>query len=105
MLVAYEQSLQSAMNEFALNYKDYQSNTMLVQILKDTRLKQELITQAYWEKYNLGKSELKDYLDASNVLNSAKQDLLGARFNLLKTINSYYQITALSYDERNLEMP
>ncbi|EOH3459385.1 TolC family protein, partial [Campylobacter coli] len=95
MLVAYEQSLQSAMNEFALNYKDYQSNTMLVQILKDTRLKQELITQAYWEKYNLGKSELKDYLDASNVLNSAKQDLLGARFNLLKTINSYYQITAL----------
>ncbi|EPN1371947.1 TolC family protein, partial [Campylobacter coli] len=25
MLVAYEQSLQSAMNEFALNYKDYQS--------------------------------------------------------------------------------
>ncbi|HEG2653869.1 TPA: TolC family protein, partial [Campylobacter coli] len=95
MLVAYEQSLQSAMNEFALNYKDYQSNTMLVQILKDTRLKQELITQAYWEKYNLGKSELKDYLDASNALNSAKQDLLGARFNLLKTINSYYQITAL----------
>lgn len=105
MLVAYEQSLQSAMNEFALNYKDYQSNTMLVQILKDTRLKQELITQAYWEKYNLGKSELKDYLDASNALNSAKQDLLGARFNLLKTINSYYQITALSYDETHLELP
>ncbi|EOI0503154.1 TolC family protein [Campylobacter coli] len=105
MLVAYEQSLQSAMNEFALNYKDYQSNTMLVQILKDTRLKQELITQAYWEKYNLGKSELKDYLDASNALNSAKQDLLGARFNLLKTINSYYQITALSYNETHLELP
>ncbi|WP_134162711.1 TolC family protein [Campylobacter coli] len=104
-LVNYEQSLQSAMNEFALNYKDYQSNTMLLQILKDTSFKQELITQAYWEKYNLGKSELKDYLDASNTLNSAKQSLLGARFNLLKTINSYYQITALNYDERNLEMP
>ncbi|HEG1542854.1 TPA: TolC family protein, partial [Campylobacter coli] len=104
-LVNYEQSLQSAMNEFALNYKDYQSNTMLLQILKDTSFKQELITQAYWEKYNLGKSELKDYLDASNTLNSAKQSLLGARFTLLKTINSYYQITALNYDERNLEMP
>ncbi|EHZ3629573.1 TolC family protein, partial [Campylobacter jejuni] len=52
-----------------------------------------------------GKSELKDYLDANNTLNSTQQEFLRARFNLLKTINSYYQITALSFNDKNLEFP
>ncbi|HBD9193872.1 TPA: TolC family protein, partial [Campylobacter jejuni] len=55
--------------------------------------------------YILGKSELKDYLDANNTLNSTQQEFLRARFNLLKTINSYYQITALSFNDKNLEFP
>ncbi|EOH7486834.1 hypothetical protein ACMCY4_001597, partial [Campylobacter jejuni] len=32
-------------------------------------------------------------------------EFLRARFNLLKTINSYYQITALSFNDENLEFP
>ncbi|HEC2346425.1 TPA: TolC family protein, partial [Campylobacter jejuni] len=100
-----EQALQSAMNEFALNYKDYQSDTLLLQNLQNINIKQELITKAYYEKYILGKSELKDYLDANNTLNSTQQEFLRARFNLLKTINSYYQITALSFNDENLEFP
>lgn len=105
ILLSYKQILQSAINEFMLNHKDYQSNTLLLQNLEIINVKQELITKAYLEKYNLGKSELKDYLDALNALNSSKQDLLRAKFNLLKTINSYYQITTLNYDEKKLEIP
>ncbi|WP_321157171.1 TolC family protein, partial [Campylobacter jejuni] len=105
LLISYEQALQSAMNEFALNYKDYQSDTLLLQNLQNINIKQELITKAYYEKYILGKSELKDYLDANNTLNSTQQEFLRARFNLLKTINSYYQITALSFNDENLEFP
>lgn len=104
ILLEYEQILQSVINEFVLNYKDYKSNTLLLKNLEDINAKQELITKAYWEKYNFGKSELKDYLEALNALNSSKQDLLRAKFNLLKTINSYYQITTLN-DEKSLEMP
>lgn len=103
LLFEYEQTLQSAINEFMLEYKDYQSNNLLLENLQNINAKQELITRAYMEKYELGKSELKDYLDASNALNSSKQELLRARFNLLKSINSYYQITTISYDEKSLE--
>lgn len=102
LLFQYEQTLQSAINEFMLEYKNYQSNNLLLENLQNINAKQELITRAYMEKYELGKSELKDYLDASNALNSSKQQLLAARFNLLKTINSYYQITTINYDEKVL---
>ncbi|MFY4724608.1 TolC family protein [Campylobacter jejuni] len=101
LLISYEQALQSAMNEFVLNYKDYQSNTLLLQNLQNINAKQKLITKAYYEKYILGKSELKDYLDANNTLNSTQQEFLKARFNLLKTINIYYQITTLSLNDEN----
>ncbi len=73
------------MNEFALNYKDYQSDTLLLQNLQNINIKQELITKAYYEKYILGKSELKDYLDANNTLFYPAR-ILRARFNLLKPL-------------------
>ncbi|HDZ5157429.1 TPA: TolC family protein, partial [Campylobacter jejuni] len=77
--------------------------TLLLQNLQNINTKQEFITKTYHEKYILGKSELKDYLDANNTLNSTQQEFLRARFNLLKTINAYYQITALSFNDENLE--
>lgn len=95
LLVEYEQILQSAINEYELNYKDYQSNISLLKNLEIINAKQKLIKNAYYEKYNLGKSELKDYLDASNALNSSEEELLRAKFNLYKIINLYYQITAI----------
>ncbi|MBZ7964798.1 TolC family protein [Campylobacter sp. 2457A] len=95
LLVEYEQILQSAINEYELNYKDYQSNISLLKNLEEINSKEKLIKKAYYEKYNLGKSELKDYLDAANALNSSEEELLRAKFNLYKTINLYYQITAI----------
>lgn len=102
LVFEYEQTLQSAINEFMLNYKDYESSTLLLDNLLTINLKQEQITAAYLQKYELGKSELKDYLDASNALNSSQQELLRARFNLLSIINSYYQITTINYEELKL---
>ena len=85
-----------------LNYKDYQNMNVLLENLKIINLKQEQITKAYLQKYEAGKSELKDYLDASNALNSSQQEFLRARFNLLSTINSYYQITTI--DDKELKL-
>ena len=95
----YEQILQSALNEFYLVFKDYESDLKLLSNLGLIRDKQELITKAYFQKYELGKSELKDYLDASNALISSKQELLRAKYNLFETINFYYQITTLKGEE------
>lgn len=99
LVFQYEQTLQSAINEFMLNYKDYKSVNSLLENLKIINFKQEQIAKAYLQKYELGKSELKDYLDASNALNSSKQELLRAQFNLLNTINSYYKIITINYEE------
>lgn len=95
----YEQILQSALNEFHLVFKDYESDLKLLSNLGLIRDKQELITKAYFQKYELGKSELKDYLDTSNALISSKQELLRAKYNLFETINFYYQITTLKGEE------
>lgn len=96
---AYEQSLQSALNEFYACYKDYEFNTKLYENIKIINAKQDLITQAYLRKYELGRSELKDYLDARNAHINSSQEILRSKLNLLKTINSYYQITTINTGE------
>ncbi|EMG7217166.1 TolC family protein [Campylobacter upsaliensis] len=99
LLFEYEQNLQGAFNEFHLVFKDYESDLKLLSNLSLIKDKQEFITRAYLQKYELGKSELKDYLDASNALINAEQELLRARYNLFETINLYYQITSLKGEE------
>lgn len=101
LVFEYEQVLQSAINEFVYYSKDYENTIQILNNLKKINLKQEQITKAYLQKYELGKSELKDYLDAKNSLNSSLQDYLRAKFNLLSIINSYYQITTIYYDATN----
>ncbi|MDO4673911.1 TolC family protein [Campylobacter sp.] len=96
---AYERDLQGAMNEFALVFKDYESDVRALENSSLSVLEQERIAEAYFEKYELGKSELSDYLEAERALNASKIELLKAKFKLFKTINSYYQITTLAADE------
>ena len=89
----YEQSLQSAINEFYSCFKDYEFNTKLYENIKLINSKEELITKAYLQKYELGRAELKDYLDAKNSFINSSQEILRSKLNLLKTINTYFQIT------------
>ena len=93
---SYEQALQNALNEFYSCYKDYEFNTKLYENIKIINAKQEQITKAYLQKYEFGRAEMKDYLDARNSFINSSQEILRSRLNLLKTINSYYQITTIS---------
>ncbi len=97
--ISYEQALQAAINEFYACFKDYEFNTKLYENIKIINAKQEQITQAYLQKYEFGRAEMKDYLDAKNSFINSSQEILRSRLNLLKTINSYYQITTISQDE------
>ncbi|MCX2682386.1 TolC family protein [Campylobacter sp. MIT 21-1685] len=96
LLLEYQYQLQSALNEFTLVLKEYESNMSLMENLTILNTKDQLIALAYKKKYELGKSELKDYLNANNTVIASSQELLRAQFSLLKTINSYFQITAFS---------
>ncbi|MBK1972011.1 TolC family protein [Campylobacter sp. TTU-622] len=101
LVFEYEQVLQSAINEFVYYSKNYENTIKILNNLEKINLKQEQITKAYLQKYELGKSELKDYLDAKNSLNSSLQEYLRAKFNLLSVINTYYQIITIYYDDIN----
>lgn len=91
----YEQALQSALNEFYLCYKDYEYNSKLLESAAAITIKQEQIMKMNLTKYELGKYELKDYLDARNAYISSSQELLRSRSTLLKNVNLYYKITTI----------
>lgn len=93
--IDYEQALQVAINEFYLCFKDYEFNQKLLENIRLINAGQELITAAYKQKYELGKSELKDFLDAQNSFIASKQEILSSRLKLLKTTNLYYKITTI----------
>ena len=95
LLLQYKQSLQSAINEFALCYKQYDINNKLFKNMKIINNKQNLISKAYLQKYEFGKGELKDYLDANNEFINSSLELKRIKFELLKTINNYYKIITI----------
>lgn len=88
----YAQTLQSAINEFYSCFLDFEFNTKLYENIKAINDKQALITAAYLQKYEYGRTELKDYLDAKNSHINSSQEILRSRLNLLQTINNYYKI-------------
>ena len=95
----YEQSLQSAINEFMQCKADYAFYEKLFENIVLINQKQERIKQAYSLQYEAGKVELKDFLDAQNEYINSHRDILAQKLNLLKTRNLYYKITTFSKHE------
>lgn len=94
--VQYEQSLQSAINEFIQCKADYAFYEELFKNIILINKKQEKIKNTYALQYEAGKVELKDFLDAQNSYINSHRDILSQKLNLLKTRNLYYKITTFS---------
>lgn len=95
LLLEYKNSIQSTINEFYLCYNQYNIYNKLLENIKTINKKQKQISDAYLQKYELGKSELKDYLDANNDFINSSLQLQRIKFNFFKTINSYYKIITI----------
>ncbi|OCX43620.1 hypothetical protein A7X81_01275 [Campylobacter ornithocola] len=95
-LYEYKDVLQRAINEFKLCYENDRYYSDLLNLVKDININQAKITQLYFEKYELGRNELKDYLDADALLISSFQELSRAKLSLLKNINLYHNIVLIS---------
>ncbi len=93
----YEQSLQTAINEFLLCKKDYEFYGKLLENIIVINEKQARIKNAYQLKYEAGKVELKDFLDAQNNYINSHQEILRQKLSLLKTQNLYYKITSTKF--------
>lgn len=95
-LYEYKDALQRAMHEFKLCYENDKYYNDLLNLVKDINTNQAKITQLYFEKYELGRNELKDYLDADALLINSLQELSRAKLSLLKNINLYHNIVLIS---------
>ncbi|EAJ0341157.1 TolC family protein [Campylobacter lari] len=95
-LYEYKDALQRAIHEFKLCYENDKYYNDLLSLVKDINTNQAKITQLYFEKYELGRNELKDYLDADALLINSLQELSRAKLSLLKNINLYHNIVLIS---------
>ncbi|EAK5529275.1 TolC family protein [Campylobacter lari] len=95
-LYEYKDVLQRAIHEFKLCYENDKYYNDLLNLVKDINTNQAKITQLYFEKYELGRNELKDYLDADALLINSLQELSRAKLSLLKNINLYHNIVLIS---------
>ncbi|EAH7031090.1 TolC family protein [Campylobacter lari] len=95
-LYEYKDALQRAIHEFKLCYENDKYYNDLLNLVKDINTNQAKITQLYFEKYELGRNELKDYLDADALLINSFQELSRAKLSLLKNINLYHNIVLIS---------
>ncbi|MCR6591371.1 outer membrane efflux protein [Campylobacter insulaenigrae] len=95
-VLEYKDALQKNLNNFNLCYKNDQYYNSLLEIMEENYINQEKITQLYFNKYKLGRNELKDYLDADALLINSLQELNRARLALLKNINLYHNIVLVS---------
>ncbi|EAI2145790.1 TolC family protein [Campylobacter lari] len=95
-LYEYKDALQRAIHEFKLCYENDKYYNDLLNLVKDINTNQAKITQLYFEKYELGRNELKDYLDADALLINSFQELSKAKLSLLKNINLYHNIVLIS---------
>ncbi|MFG5091611.1 TolC family protein [Campylobacter lari] len=95
-LYEYKDALQRAIHEFKLCYENDKYYNDLLNLVKDINTNQVKITQLYFEKYELGRNELKDYLDADALLINSLQELSRAKLSLLKNVNLYHNIVLIS---------
>lgn len=95
-LYEYKDALQRAIHEFKLCYENDKYYNDLLNLVKDINTNQAKITQLYFEKYELGRNELKDYLDADALLINSLQELSRAKLSLLKNVNLYHNIVLIS---------
>ncbi|RPD84899.1 TolC family protein [Neisseria weixii] len=93
----FEQALTTALNEVNTNYLAYQNAQAT---LKNTRQRYALDqknSRYYQVRYQHGKNELKDWLEALNSEYSSAQNVLNQRYDVLKYENMVYKAMAGRY--------
>ncbi|MBE2984248.1 TolC family protein [Campylobacter sp. RM9344] len=96
----YLSTLNTALNEISTSYKSYEKDTRVF----DNYVKQfdntQKISEIYNNKYQYGKAELKDYLEALNDQTDAYINLLSGKYNLLQDEIEIYQAMAGKFTKR-----
>lgn len=93
-VASYEKGLNLALNEINRYYRDYENFIVSLQNSSQIASSSKKISTIYLTRYNLGKSELKDYLEAKNAEISSSINLLSEKYKTLNSEISVYKAMA-----------
>lgn len=96
-LIDFRDNLNQALNEVAYYNFAYQKSADILENTQKNYQNSAAITQYYKERYDSGKSEFKDYLEAVYNENSLRKDLIQQKYQTIKYENYIYKAMAGKY--------
>lgn len=95
--VEFKDALNQALNEVGYYYFAYAKAAGMYANTAENYKNSRQITKYYSDRYNSGKIEFKDYLEALNKENSLKTDLIQQKYQIIKYENYVYKAMAGKY--------
>ena len=94
MKLNYAQTLTTALNEIDAGYKNLQKDEAVLRNLNENLRNISSISDIYKLKYDYGKTELKNYLEAQNSVLEGRISLLAQKYKILQDEIGIYKATA-----------
>ena len=94
MKLNYAQTLTTALNEIDASYKNLQKDEAVLRNINENLRNLSSISDIYKLKYELGKTELKNYLEAQNSLLEGRVGVLAQKYKILQDEMSVYKAMA-----------
>ena len=94
MKLNYAQTLTTALNEIDAGYKNLQKDEAVLRNLNENLRNLSSISDIYKLKYDYGKTELKNYLEAQNSLLEGWTSLLAQKYKILQDEIGIYKAAA-----------
>ena len=94
MKLNYAQTLTTALNEIDASYKNLQKDEAVLRNLNENLRNLSSISDIYKLKYDYGKTELKNYLEAQNSLLEGRISLIAQKYKLLQDEIGIYKAAA-----------
>ena len=94
MKLNYAQTLTTALNEIDASYKNLQKDEAVLRNINENLRNLSSISDIYKLKYELGKTELKNYLEAQNSLLEGRVGVLAQKYKILQDEMNVYKAMA-----------
>ena len=96
-VIDFQDTLNQAVNEVVYYYFAYDKANGIWKNTEKNYKNSTVITQYYQDRYNNGKSEFKDYLQAIYTENSLRKDLIAQKYQIIKYENYVYKAMGGKY--------
>ena len=99
-MIEFNDTLNQALNETAYYYFAYEKSREIFKNIEANYQNARKITKYYKIRYDNGKAEFKDLLEAINKENIMRQELVAQKYQIIKYENSIYKATAGKYKRK-----